>query len=375
MECLIEGGDSYAAFGATLVHIINQLLYAHKHNLVPFVHIAEWSKIFDPVNHAAPTRQYKVSVYGVKTLPGGSIGGPNFSSLKGETLTLNGDGVWNHYFEPVSSFSYEDFACPGVRVVRLTDEDRLPGFHYCVEWAVRSWPYKLMFELPCSQRNKPADGKDDVYDDAWWYRNRALGHLAVITGIKAESSIRAAVNHKFEAVDPLMDKVWLGVHLRGTDKAAGRRPLSPPLFLPYVQAFQKAVTSLQLGAAIFIATDDLTYKGQVLSGWPEEIRNITVAFSNETVLSSNGVPTFGNPKLRHHVNSDVWQDIQMLSRCTFLLHGHSSVSETAFYIHLGLHERSINLEYAVPRLSPSEFEAFVRESLQQKKMQHHKSRP
>jgi hypothetical protein len=151
-------------------------------------------------------------------------------------------------------------------------------------------------------------------------------------------------------------KIRLGIHLRGTDKGGGRRVTHPSAYLPFVEAFAKAAGD---SAVVFIATDDLTYLQDVMATWSRELLDKVVSFGNETIMSSSTTGTFENAVVRHRVNQEVLRDILTLSTCHFLIHSHSAVSEMAIYWNLGLHERSVNVEYASTRISPAEFEALV----------------
>merc|ERR1712232_1438612 len=60
----------------------------------------------------------------------------------------------------------------------------------------------------------------------------------------------------------------------------------------------------------------------------------------------------------HRTNSEALVDILAMSKCQFLLHGNSAVSEAAIYLNFDLHHQSVNWEDP-DRMSVPQFEQLV----------------
>ena len=58
---------------------------------------------------------------------------------------------------------------------------------------------------------------------------------------------------------------------------------------------------------------------------------------------SSGAPPASSPT--RAVMMDVFLDIQLMAKGDYFLHGASSVAEAVIYTNIGLHERSVHLEY------------------------------
>ena len=68
------------------------------------------------------------------------------------------------------------------------------------------------------------------------------------------------------------------------------------------------------------------------------------------------------PQQHHCSNMEVLTDAMAMSKCQFLLHGHSNVSESTIYWNLELQNNSVNLED--PRVMPLDtFERLVKQHI------------
>ena len=118
----IAQGDVEGAAGTIFfLFVLNQILYAEKHNLIPFIHLNNVSKyVYDPTIHGSvptsATVARGVNASWVNYVD--PITNNRFSyagrpiriqkTLSPELYTVYGTGVWNNYFEPVSGFSFDD---------------------------------------------------------------------------------------------------------------------------------------------------------------------------------------------------------------------------------------------------------------------------
>ena len=263
-----------------------------------------------------------------------------------QELVFGGTGIWGHYFEPVSDFSPGDRSCEDKLYVTLTLDDIyliIPGLHGYWDQAVRCWRYDYLPE----------------------YISRP--HLSYFTWIAPQRERAAAIVKKqFHFRPYLLQRVTailkpdcdlhsnpcLGLHIRHADKAAGRRLLEVAEFLPYAVAFVR-----QGGRQIYVATDSATALQEIKSSWPAEIAS-KVRSSSEMVRSTDTVAVFDLAS-HHRTNQEVLVEILALSKCHFLVHGHSAVSEAAIYTNFDLHPASVNLEDE-DRLDADKFETLVR---------------
>jgi hypothetical protein len=73
-------------------------------------------------------------------------------------------------------------------------------------------------------------------------------------------------------------------------------------------------------------------------------------------LTRNETAAFDLGVSPHRTNVEALTDVLALSKCTFLLHGLSAMSEAVLYLNPGLVARSINLEDEVyEKFGPEEF--------------------
>jgi len=94
------------------------------------------------------------------------------------------------------------------------------------------------------------------------------------------------------------------------------------------------------GGSIFVATDSSLVIEEITSKWPSH-----VVYQGGTTLSRNDTATFDLAVSHHQTNLEALTDILALSKCTYLVHGFSALSEAAIYMNPSLIERSVNLEH------------------------------
>jgi len=393
----IEGGDAGAAFSATsFVYVVNHLLYARHYNLLPFVHFDPKLAytMYDPVVHGVEVRDVPVPVFSDPRPPGLSMGPLTRNESLGNVWTtfspswrLLGNGIWDTYFEPVSSFSESALqeclrsSVPMPRLVQLSDAQRWT-MHLASPWAAHAWPYgDASFcrgvcgsdTVLCNSCVGALPSRIYEYDNTWVYRQRRAAAAVASSHIHVRNEVRTRValfrknvflQVKQRSNSPIFT---LCMHMRGTDKATSgfRQRGSPQLFLNYATAFMEGVLRNKSAiGVIFLATDDGRLARLAHSEWP--VRNSLYSFAKSSLLSDSSSPTFTKYSSQlHRINVEVLTDILLLSQCDFLLHAHSSVSESAIYLNVDLHNRSVDLDYAVRRVTCSEFADEVAEYVMQ----------
>jgi hypothetical protein len=140
---LISQGDVEGAAGTIFfLFLLNQILYAEKYSLIPWIHLNNVSRyVYDPRVHG---KEKSIS-FDVPSIVNASwtaffdpiskeqvpfAGEPSLSHLstsKKAKVTVHGNGVWNSYFYPVSRFTPDDPSCTQLPVVRLTHRQIIPA--------------------------------------------------------------------------------------------------------------------------------------------------------------------------------------------------------------------------------------------------------
>lgn len=255
-------------------------------------------------------------------------------------------------------------ACPETVVV-VSHE---PGWYYpCMHereaWPFRAWYYSRSWASRCCHAGRWCGARNERLYRGW----RALGATVVAHAMRLQPSVADAVESAWRRLNP-DGATTLGVHMRGTDKAAGRKWLPPTRFLPWVASFLRAVPT----GRVVVATDSEPFAAEVRRVWAplwEAGRVVlTAANTRSNLTASDGggqqrplqaAANFATVSNTTAVALDVLLDIQLLARCSYLLHGSSAVAEAAHYTNPLLHARSIDIEWqpqhtreAAPTLAP-----------------------
>jgi len=355
----IQSGDAGAATGTVFfIYIVNQLIYADKFNLLPWIHLTNRSKhIYDEHIHNTNT------IITFKMMSGmtidfisdgyhkfgfGTYAGPpkklfENRSLEQYEFSVTGTGVWDHYFEPVSAF---DFSCPDKPLLRMHYYHLTPGMLVYCPWSVRSWPYDGI---------APHLAPKTTLQD-WYQPMRQRGSEIVHKYFRFLPNIRQA------AEKIVKDPSCLAMHIRYSDKAGTKRKRIPlENFLSYGEAYVR-----NGGKTIVLATDSTEVLTRIEKEWPSEVTGTIVRQSDDILRTSDRTPVFvAGSKSHDRTNREVLIDILAMSKCQFLVHGFSAVSEAVIYLNLELHKYSIDLEEhsLARRKTPTEFGRLVNETL------------
>eukprot|EP00985_Skeletonema_marinoi_P000487 scaffold187_cov140-Skeletonema_marinoi.AAC.12 len=156
---------------------------------------------------------------------------------------------------------------------------------------------------------------------------------------KNYNRFNAEMQQRAECAHPKRDNS-LGIHIRHSDKGVTRGGvIALSDFFPYAKAFVE-----NGGGSIFVATDSSLVIEEITSKWPKDIRS-HVVYQGGTTLSRNDTGSFDLAVSHHQANLEALTDILALSKCTYLVHGFSALSEAAIYLNPSLIERSVNLEH------------------------------
>jgi hypothetical protein len=362
----IAMGDIGGAGGTIFFQfVLGQALYAHRHNLQPWVFLNNVSHIvYDPLVHGDPTvpgvsltaqvgrnatYQYRPIRHRRDTYPGP----PDADvPVQSQTLSFEGTGVWEHYFEPLSEFVPGDRSCVDKLYVTMDLYLITPGLHGFTSWAPRCWRYQYLPDYIT---------KPHIPITEWLEPQRAMGHDAVQRFLKPRSYLLHAAHQANP--DCSVRNACLGLHIRHSDKAAGRRVVATAEFLPYAQAFVHAG-----GQHVYVATDSTHVLQEIEQSWPASVRTRIRNMGNTVVRSSDEKAVFDIAS-HHRTNQEIIVEIYALSQCQFLVHGFSAVSESAIWINLDLHVQSVNLE-DTERIQPPTFGTMVQMVLRGEEQSH-----
>lgn len=379
---LIQQGDQEGAAGTIFyLFVLNQLLYAERHHLLPWIHLNNASHwVYDETvhgtNNQTPSSQSLVTywpgpwdanlVAGLDPVDQCPAAPPSMSSTEPRLAkwTLTGNGIWSSYYHPVTPLAR---SCLRVLpMLTLTPDQILHGLHLRCPWAVRAWRYG-----GTSQTVK----RGDLSLQDWLGDNRRRGAAVVQRYYHWQPDMQSAIDALVapwtskHATGQEPQQFCLGLHIRHSDKGNRRRRIAVSEFWPYVQAWWNLVPSSSNAGHVYVATDSDDVWKEIRTTWPRNDyeRNHLLHTQPHVWRSQNTSAVFALYESRHdETNRQVLLDIGALSHCSFLLHGHSAVSEAAVYHNVALHNRSVNLED--PRhVTVQRFEHMVRVFLETNK--------
>jgi len=361
----IRQGDREGAAGTIFfLFVLNQLIYADKYHLLPWIHLNNVSHhVYDASVHG-PSRT--ATTFRVRLLegymassreesnnnggagagaggfcPGKPILPSSTGQLQSQEILVTGNGVWNSYFEPVSSFDprqAHNTSCHQLFVLTLTPAQILPGLHLDCPWSVRAWRYGGLAD---------AQRLDHFSLQEWLRHHRERGARMVQKYVRPIASLRRAAI----LANPPTTTQCLALHVRHSDKANRRKRIKLQTFLPYVEAYLRQVTN----GRIYLATDSSAVLERMQETWPLHVVKRVQTQGANVIRSSNRSAVFDLGKYEHHrTNWEVLVDILAMSRCSSFLHGLSAVSEAVHYFNPRLQNRSVNLEDPAC-MNPDEF--------------------
>jgi hypothetical protein len=432
---LIRQTDQRGGAGTALLQlVIGQLLYAHELHLAPWIHLDNSSLVvYDPVIHRATAsdapirrrrqhqhesgeaatthvrvvtnvtwikrpaqyRHFREAVPGPPLLDRGGM--EEYETTLEELVASTGsDGIWEHYFEPVNphrggcastgSASSASVGRAGFPLPHVTLPLYLitPGLHgYSTTYATQAWRYDYLPSY-VTQPHLPLQ--------QWLEPRRVRAHAAIQQYVRFRPHLRELARRVNPDCRLNSESSCLGLHIRHSDKAAGRRIVPVREFLPYAEAFVRSG-----GRSVYVATDSTLVWDEIQRDWPISItKRLRALHLTSTSPAASASKKHPNHKIhrssdqravfdledapsdsksgghRHHHHHDTNQqalvEILALSNCQFLVHGLSAMSEAAMWINLDLHNASVNLEAnrdedEPVRWTPAMFGSLVRKAL------------
>jgi len=356
----IEKGDIGGAAGTIFFQfVIGQIIWAEKYNFKPWIYFNNVSYvIYDPLIHGQHPGVSFSMMEGLKisyvqrpnghwrdAIPGEPY---DYDKLKPKLFHFEGDGVWENYFEPISDFLPGDSSCQHKSLVTMDLYQVTPGVHGFAPWAPRCWRYTYLPDYVT---------KPHIPLHEWLEPQRHLAHDVLTRYIQFKPYIR----EKAEQINPncSMTNACLAIHIRQSDKAAGRRQIQTDEFLPYIQAFL-----ISGGSWVYLATDSAKVIQHVKTKWPQDIQE-RVRSIGENIIRSDDQKAVFDIASHHQTNTEILIEILALAKCQFIVHGLSAVTETSIWINVDLHYTAVNLEDP-DHLDPTEFRTMVKSVLEGK---------
>lgn len=331
-----HGGASGTAF---FMFNLAMLSWADQHNYLPWIHIEDGYTvpIWDPVVHMNTTDSSPLTFQMQKGMKIGwardradrffnIFPGKPFleSELETETFEVKGTGVWEHYFLPPNDFVPGDASCRDKPIVKMEDDQIVPGLHANAPFTPRAW----------RTTEVPNILKRDMSWDDWFAPQRAHGAALTKRYIRFNPMIEQRVRCSFPDT-----KFSLGMHIRHGDKGVERNIIPLEKFLQFAKAFVN-----NGGGSIYVATDSSEVARAVVEDWPKEVADHVVRQSSVKGLSPDDKAAFNLGVSAHRTNTEAMTDVLALSKCTFFLHGLSALSEAVLYLNPELVGRAINLD-------------------------------
>jgi hypothetical protein len=346
-----------SAASAFFIDVLNQLVYAKRYNLIPWIHLQNGTDfIFDQEahQHSSSTRTVVSSIDSMAR----PISIDNHPSHKcpsdfetnadyaRSSVTLQGNGIWDSYFSPVSVFPSSDPTCSKLSVVSLNERHLSPVLKELCPYSVKAWRYDNVPEW------RPANTPLGE-----WYAKMRLSANDII---KQHYAFRPHIVQRAMLVNPTEGgSICLGVHIRVGDKMGTHvEKVKADQYLPYLQAFERAG-----GRAIFVASDSHRAIQYITKAVPNYVSRLIRTQGSNVVRTYKEYPTHFLDG-HHRVNSETLVDILALSKCSLLLHSHSTMAEAATYLNIDLHNNSVCLEDA-DRLTAEQFESYARNLIRQ----------
>ena len=365
----ISSGDRDAS-SATLFYqyVLNQLIYAEQHNLLPYIHLDDVSyNVYDPAIHEVKPDDHITSfmssaVWKVTTLKNGSPGPPECCSEGQTNVTLitlpKTDGIWNHYFSPTNEqmdFDPTHPTCQALPYIKLSESDLVPSMRNNAPWAVHSWAYNDLSPFIKPIPNAQEDPLPSHLHQ--WYTPQRKKASEIV-----KKYFNAHPNIQEQALQLVPQNTQcLSVHIRHSDKADGRERIPVSTFFPYLRAYLEEIPF----GKIYLATDSPIVIEDIAQHWTQisptkPIQDILM-YQSDILRSGTTEAVFASSNwFRHHeVNSQVLVDIHAMSRCQYFVHGFSAVSEAVHYMaYPSLNSQSVDLEDIVHE-SPESFKTLV----------------
>jgi len=348
---LISRGDRGGASGTIFfLYVISMLRWCEQHNYKPWIHFNPYSQyIYDPIVHSSTNNTDTITfLQGMEiewardendpigyTFPGRPLRTteslvPHNYSLKDGTT-----GVWEHYFEPISSSDIR--SCAHKPLVEMSTNHLLPGLHSLSPWTPQAWRYSSSPFIT----NTTKLTKSNVSFRNWiQYQREVLAVDIVQRYIQfkptMERRVRCILYNTTSTTTP-KNTLVLGLHIRHGDKAPSRKRIPVIKFLSFCKAFVQILTTTNTTTIqIYVATDSSLVWNEIHDTWPKYITQHLIRQPNVRALSSSKKAAFeqttNNSTTQHRSTIEALTDLLALSKCHYLIHGWSALTEAAIYL-------------------------------------------
>ena len=278
---------------AFFTSVLNQLIFADKHNLKPWVHLRNKSDgliIYDEKVHNETSNTVRTfeMVHGMAVRFARHESSDHEiypdrpdkkSPLKQVQFTVPpGNGIWNSYFEPVSDFVPGDESCRSKPLIEMEEVLVSPGMEAYCPWSVKAWRYD---NIPGSLLQSATKGSSSMVSMEDW-----LGPMRVKAYEITNKYVRFQpyIVRRVEEVNPDSNQPCLGVHIRLADKQGKyRRKVKAGDFRDYIDAFARAG-----GRTVYVASDAQRPLQFMNKNFPEHLKTMIQTQGDHTVRSFAG---------------------------------------------------------------------------------------
>ena len=332
---VIQHADMWSGFGTVFFQlVVAQLIYAHRYQLHPIIHLGNSSvSVFDEKVHGGGANSGRL----VTGLAGSSIpleriprlaedylypgpprrGDTSETAKRQTSWHLEGTGLWRNYFEglPELPASCTDH----LPSYSMTPPHVSPGLYFYAPWSPKAWRY---------DKSPHAITQPHLRFDEWIRPQRLDSARTVHKYYRVRQDILETVQ---SSLPTATSQHCLGFHVRWSDKKNARRLVQMEEFLPYVQAYVEQHQRILPNdrPCLYLATDSWLVWKEIRSTWPDELHAFIFQQNTTAIVRSNDAHFVADLASHHMVNRQTLVDIIALSNCSFLIHGHSAVSEAA----------------------------------------------
>ena len=367
---LISYADRDGFATVFFLYIMNQLLYAETHNLLPWIHLDSETNthVYDETEHGyEDDSQISLGLHVLNGLNWDNFYDPQSSqnySYPGKpvldyqdpksvstSITLNGTGIWSSYFDPPSRLDplrhladptkSSGSSCHSKPIFQLTLPQIEPSLMVYCPYSVRAWRRRS---------TPPSLAQWNIPYQEWFDPMRQSAHEVVRRHYHPTEEMVNLAHRANPVVEG--EEACLAIHIRHSDKADRRKQIEIDEFLPYIDAYFKAAVWVGTRIVIYVATDSNQVIEDIQYKWPKKLTSYFKfqkgSMGQPVTRSDNKTAVFKLSQDHHRTNTEVFVDILAMAKCEFMVHGMSAVSEAVHYLNPRLHSQSVNLEEELP---------------------------
>ena len=294
----VTAKDCGAGFFALLLYALNQIIWAEDNGYAPHVFFG------------AHCRDGRLNRY--------------YSAERG-------DNMWEYYFMPASSARTTSTSFQ-------LSQKQLFGLHHLATASIQTYPHGVHRNLKVPRWR---------YDEGWHRRMRITANrvLTRYVRIRAEP-LKVARAFYEQHILARGSRSLLGLHLRGTDKMRniGGRIVPPSEYYPLIEFYltkrPDALLLVATDSPAFLRTMEKRYRGRLVAY--SALRSERNAFADRSIADN------------YRKGEDALVDSLLLSCANVLIKPASALSEFSVYFNPALHNHTIELQYQVGALPPTQ---------------------